>query len=198
MISAEEGQTIFVSAAAGAVGSVVGQIAKNICNLKTIGSAGGAEKCELIKKFGFDHTVDYKSVSNAEELKAKLAEAAPDGIDMYFENVGGMHFDAAFASLAKNGRIAVCGGISQYNEENAAKQSVELMKMIYSFQRIEGFITWPWLVGQKGNFLVDMAKWWKEGKVVAEETFFEGIENWAVGFQSLFTGANKGKVVIRM
>ena len=193
------GETIFVSAAAGAVGGLVGQIAKNVYGLKTIGSAGGAAKCELVKsKFGFDAAIDYKSVSSADELGAKLASAAPGGIDMYFENVGGMHLEAAFANLRVKGRIALCGMISQYNDAIPELNKLLLMKMIYGQQRIEGFMCMPWLSGQQGHFLADMSGWLKEGKLQVEETFFDGIEQWPVAFQSLFTGANTGKVVVRV
>lgn len=195
----EEKQTIFISGAGGAVGSIVGMISKNVKNCIVIGSAGGPDKCKMVKeKFGFDHCIDYKKCANTEELKAALKDVAPDGIDMYFENVGGMHFEAAFESLRPHGRIAVCGGISEYNNFTTNKISINPMQMIYTFQRIEGFISMPWLSGQKGNFLQDMAKWLQEGKVTPEETFFDGIENWPAAFQALFTGGNNGKVVVRV
>lgn len=194
-----EGETIFISAASGAVGSLVGMLAKRLYNCKVIGSCGGPEKCALIKdKFGFDHAIDYKTLSTAEELTNALKEVAPAGIDMYFENVGGMHFDAAFASLRPHGRIAVCGGISQYNEANPALNSINPMNMVYTFQRIEGFVCSPWLSGKKGNFLQDMHRYFREGYLVSQETYFDGIEHWVDGFQSLFTGKNVGKVVVRV
>lgn len=193
------GQTIFISAASGAVGSVVGMIAKNVYGCTTIGSCGGPEKVKLLKeKFGYDHAIDYKTCSDADALKSALDAVAPDGIDMYFENVGGMHFDAAFASLKAGGRIAVCGAISEYNNSKVVGNNVDITKMIYSGQRIEGFVCMPWLSGQRGTFLADMANWFKAGKIVEQETFTDGIENWPVAFQSLFTGSNKGKVVVRV
>jgi len=195
----EEGQTIFVSGAAGAVGSMVGQIAKRVKKCTVIGSCGGPEKCKLVKeKFGFDHCIDYKTVSNTQELKAELKKVAPGGIDMYFENVGGMHFEAAFESLRPHGRIAVCGGISQYNKTESDKLKINPLQMIYSFQRIEGFVCIPWLSGKKGNFLKDMYDWVQAGHITVEETVFEGIENWPVAFQGLFTGKNKGKAVVKL
>jgi len=200
VLAVKEGETIFVSAASGAVGSLVGMIAKNVYHCTVIGSCGGAEKCALIKeKFGFDFAIDYKAVNDKDKLIAALKEVAPNGIDMYFENVGGFHFDAAFASLGRGGRIAVCGGISQYNSKRELVEgnTINPMAMVYTGQRIEGFISWPWLVGAKGNFLKDMARFLREGKVVAQETYFDGVEKWAEGFQSLFTGKNLGKVVIR-
>jgi NADPH-dependent curcumin reductase CurA len=195
----EAGQNIFISAASGAVGSVVGMLAKKQFGCTVIGSCGGPEKCALLKeKFGFDHAIDYKACANADELTAALKIAAPNGIDMYFENVGGMHFDAAFASLKPGGRIAVCGAISVYNDSKVAGNNIDITKMIYSAQRIKGFVCFPWLAGARGKFLADMTKWFKEGKVVEQETFTDGIENWPLAFQSLFKGANKGKVVVRI
>ena len=194
------GETIFVSAAAGAVGGLVGMIAKNVFGCKVIGSCGGPVKCAIIKeKYGFDHAIDYKKIPDAAGLIAALREVAPEGIDMYFESVGGMHFEAAFALLRPHGRIAVCGEIAEYSAENPNLSSISLMRMIYTFQRIEGFVCGPWLRGEKGNFIVDMSRWIKEGKVkLQEESFTDGIENWPVAFRSLFTGANIGKVVVRV
>jgi len=195
----KEGETIFISAASGAVGSLVGMLAKTLYNCKVIGSCGGPEKCALIKeKFGFDAAIDYKTIDDADGLIAALKEVAPDGIDMYFENVGGIHFTAALASLRPYGRVAVCGQISEYNNEKAAPCEVFPMKMIYTFQRIEGFMCSPWLSGAKGQFLADMSKWLGEGKLQVQETFFDGAESWPLAFQSLFTGANVGKVVVRV
>jgi NADPH-dependent curcumin reductase CurA len=194
-----QGETIFISAASGAVGSIVGMLAKRLYNCTVIGSCGGAEKCALIKeKFGFDYAIDYKTIATTQELTAALKEVAPNGIDMYFENVGGMHFDAAFASLRPHGRIAVCGGISQYNEATPALNAFNPMAMVYTFQRIEGFVCTPWLSGTKGNFLQDMHRYYRDGFVVSQETYFDGIEHWIDGFQSLFTGKNVGKVVVRV
>jgi len=193
------GETIFISAASGAVGSLVGMLAKQIYGCTVIGSCGGAVKSALIKeKFGFDHAIDYKTIANAAELIQAIQKVAPGGIDMYFENVGGMHFEAAMATLRTGGRVAVCGQIAEYNSLKPELCTFQPMKMIYSGQRIEGFVCHAWLTGKKGNFLPDMHKWLREGKLVAQETFFEGIEQWPLAFRSLFTGDNLGKVVIRV
>lgn len=117
---------------------------------------------------------------------------------MYFENVGGIHFEAAFESLRPHGRIAVCGGISEYNNFTANKVAINPMTMIYSFQRIEGFVCHPYLSGKKLNFLTDMSKLLRNGKLKVEETVFKGIEAWPDAFQSLFTGKNTGKVVVQL
>eukprot|EP00746_Dinoflagellata_sp_MGD_P144580 gnl/MRDRNA2_/MRDRNA2_77294_c0_seq2.p1 gnl/MRDRNA2_/MRDRNA2_77294_c0~~gnl/MRDRNA2_/MRDRNA2_77294_c0_seq2.p1 ORF type:complete len:455 (+),score=103.45 gnl/MRDRNA2_/MRDRNA2_77294_c0_seq2:82-1446(+) len=202
----QSGEVLFVSAASGAVGQLVGQLAKNIYGCTVIGSAGGPEKCATIKeKFGYDYAIDYKTVSNAEELAAKIKECSPDGIDMYFENVGGMHFDAALSCLKTGGRIAICGCISQYNEKSNSRSPlgidtnpIQLGRMIYSNQRIEGFICRPWLNGERGAFLRDMKRWLKQGKLNITETVTEGIEKWPEAFQSLFTGKNNGKVVVQV
>jgi NADPH-dependent curcumin reductase CurA len=163
-----------------------------------VGSVGGPVKSALIKeKYGFE-AIDYKTVSTAPELIALLKGVAPDGIDMYFENVGGIHFEAAMDQLRPKGRVAVCGMISDYHTSADIKCSFNPMKMIYTAQRIEGFVCFPWLDGSKGHFLTDMSDWLKEGVVQVDETFFEGIEQWPNAFQALFTGANVGKVVVRV
>ena len=114
-----------------------------------------------------------------------------------------MHFEAAFETLRAHGRIAVCGAISEYNYSGsglsgtAPPNSIKIAQMIYSFQRIEGFVCSPWLKGERGNFHADMAKWVAEGKIKVEETFFDGVEQWPVAFAALFTGGNTGKVVVR-
>jgi len=205
-----QGETIFISAAAGAVGGLVGQIAKNEYGCNVVGSCGGDEKGKIIlDKYGFDSHIDYKKASTEAELTAMLKAAAPEGIDMYFENVGGMHFETAMSCLRTKGRIAVCGCIANYNKATTGADTsataspggdvfnkIDIGQMIYSFQRIEGFVCMPWLSGQKGNFLQDMSRWLKEGKIQVQETHFQGIEQWPLAFQSLFTGANKGKVVV--
>jgi NADPH-dependent curcumin reductase CurA len=116
----------------------------------------------------------------------------------YFENVGGTHFEAACASLRPHGRIAVCGAISGYNEAERPTSRLQITQLIYTFQRVEGFVCSPWLRGERGNFLADMASWVKQGKLSVQETFFDGIEAWPDAFASLFSGANSGKVVVRV
>jgi NADPH-dependent curcumin reductase CurA len=193
----KEGETIFISAAAGAVGSLVGMLAKNLFHCTVIGSCGGSQKCELIKsKYGFDHAIDYKTLANKDELVAKLKEVAPDGIDMYFENVGGMHFDAALECLRQRGRVAVCGFINEYHHNQGLKLQFDAVSLLYKQQRIEGVLCFPWLY--EGKFVADMSKFLQEGKILAQETYFDGIEQWPLAFISLFTGANIGKVVVRV
>jgi NADPH-dependent curcumin reductase CurA len=194
-----QGETIFVSAAAGAVGGMVGQLAKALYNCKVIGSCGGAAKGKLItEEWGFDHAIDYKTCKNKDELVAALKAVAPEGIDMYFENVGGIHFAASMDCLKNYGRVAVCGMIDCYNDAIPEPCNFWPMKMIYSSQRVEGFISSTWLSGKKGNWLADMHKWLSEGKINVKETTTEGIENWPHAFISLFEGANIGKVVVKI
>ena len=194
-----KGETIFVSAAAGAVGGIVEQLAKNLYDCKVIGSCGGSAKGKMItEEWGFDHAIDYKTCKDKEELVVAIKAVAPKGINMYFENVGGMHFAAAMDCLADHGRVAVCGMIDGYNDAVPAPCEFWPMKMIYTSQRIEGFIVSTWLMGKKGNWLVEMAQWLKEGKINVKETFTEGVENWPHAFISLFTGGNVGKVVVRI
>jgi NADPH-dependent curcumin reductase CurA len=195
----QNGETIFISAVSGAVGSIVGMLAKRLFNCIVIGSCGGQEKCDLAKsKFGFDHVIDYKKYSSAEEIVNAVKEFSPSGIDMYFENVGGIHFDAALALLKTGGRIAVCGAISEYNNKSPVGNKINIMQMIYTAQRIEGFVCSPWLTGRKGHFLRDMELWYREGKVVEQESVHAGIESWPDAFLSLFSGSNVGKVVVRL
>jgi len=195
-------ETIFISAASGAVGSLVGLLAKKLYNCTVIGSAGGPAKCKVLMELGyFDHAIDYKTHETAESLTAALKEAAPDGIDMYFENVGGIHFDAAFASLRTKGRIAVCGSISNYNTAPGAQVGnvVNISAMIYTQQRIQGFLCGDYLSGKKLKFFEDIDKLFKAGEIqLPEDTVFTGIEQWPAGFASLFTGKKMGKVVVQV
>jgi NADPH-dependent curcumin reductase CurA len=196
-----EGETIFISAASGAVGQLVGQLAKKLYGCRVIGSCGGPRKCALLlEKFGFDYAIDYKTCPDKDAIVAELKRCAPEGIDMYFENVGGIHFEAAMECLRPYGRVAVCGAISEYKDKVPKGQAFQPLNLIYKFQRIEGFMCMPWLSGKKGNFHAEMPQYLSDPArpLVVEETFFDGIESWAVGFNALFTGANLGKVVVRV
>jgi NADPH-dependent curcumin reductase CurA len=112
------------------------------------------------------------------------------------QNVGGYHFDAAYASLKSHGRIAMCGAISQYNSAKPEQPTVDAMSLIYKSIRIEGFLSFDWL--HTGEFLEPMSKWWKAGHLHIEESVHNGIEQWPTAFQSLFTGGNTGKVVVKV
>lgn len=201
VLQPKQGEVLYVNAAAGAVGGVVGQVAKKVFGCVVIGSAGGPEKCRLlIEEFGFDYAIDYKTVQTKDELIAKIREVSPDGIDLVFENVGGFQFEASFDLLKPKGRIAVCGSISGYNDEKIPPSPVDIWKLIYNQAKIEGFLAGSVLGNPEATkkFLLDMSGWIKEGKVVVKQTDFHGIDQWPMAFQSLFTGGNTGKVVIRL
>jgi NADPH-dependent curcumin reductase CurA len=172
-----KGETILVTAASGAVGQLVGQLAK-LKGCKVIGTAGGPEKCKLLmEKFKFDAAIDHKSCSSPAQLEALIRSAAPEGLHLVFENVGTSTFETAFR---------LC--------------SIDPMQMIYTAQRIEGFVCTPWLVGARGNmeWLRVFAEMVKSGEIKTTETIYDGIEKWTQAFQDLFTGVNVGKVVIRL
>lgn len=198
VLQPKTGEVLFVSGASGAVGSLVGLIAKRCFGCRVIGSCGGPEKCAYVKDvLGFDDAIDYRKYPTRETLTAALAEVAPDGIDMYFDNVGGIHFEAAFDNLRPGGRIAVCGGISEYSKGTPNGVHFNPLKMIYTNQRIEGFVCWRWLSGAKGDFLKEMSGWMMEGKLHTEETYFDGLSSWVDAFTALMNGKHLGKVVIR-
>jgi len=197
MMQPQPKQTIYISGAAGAVGSCAGMLAKNVCDLRVIGSCGGPAKCSLIReKFGFDVAIDYKMLSSKEDYVQALKTAAPEGIDFFLDNVGGPAFEAGVDVLRLRGQAVISGQISHYLDSSISPVSVSPMKLVYGQQRIQGVLCSEWLSGQKGAFLPDMGKWIAEGKIWQEETVFEGMENWVEAFQSLFTGNNVGKVVV--
>ena len=188
---AKEGDTVFVSAAAGAVGSAVLQIAK-ARGMTVIGSAGGPEKCEWVRELGADAAIDYKAGS----LVRQLAAAAPKGIDVYFDNVGGDHLDAAFAAARNNARFAICGMIEGYNGGEPPSFRY-LMRVISARIAIKGFIYTDYLAEMPG-FYRDMGGWIASGQVQSRETVREGIEATPQAFLDLFTGGNMGKMLVRL
>lgn len=200
VLQAKQGETIFISGAAGAVGGMVGMLAKTLFNCTVIGSCGGPQKGAFIKEqYGFDHAIDYKTINTREEMVEALRAVAPNGIDLFFDNVGGIHLEAALEVLRPRGRVAICGQIQEYNNKVPSPVNWHPFKMIYAQQRIEGFVCHDWLVGKRGNFHSDMPHWLQEGKIAkVQETVFAGIDNWPLAFQSLFTGGNTGKVVVRL
>ncbi|ONF96883.1 NADP-dependent oxidoreductase [Sphingomonas jeddahensis] len=188
---AREGDVVFVSAAAGAVGSTVVQIAK-AKGMTVIGSAGGAEKCAWVKSLGADAVIDYK----AGDVVQALADAAPQGIDVYFDNVGGDHFDAALLAARLHARFAICGMIDIYNE--GQPQSLKyLFKVIGARIAIKGFLVGDHLAGV-ADFYRDMGEWLAAGKLTREETVHEGLETAPQAFLGLFTGGNRGKMLVRV
>ena len=189
--SAKEGDLVFVSAAAGAVGSAVVQIAK-AKGMTVIGSAGGADKCNFVRSLGADQVVDYK----AGPVVKSLASAAPDGIDVYFDNVGGDHLDAAFAHARRNARFAICGMIEGYNKAEPMAFRY-IMRMIAMRIRMQGFIVFDFQP-RIGEFHRDMAGWLASGRVKSRDTVVEGLENTPQAFLGLFEGANTGKMLVKL
>jgi NADPH-dependent curcumin reductase CurA len=188
---AKEGDVVFVSAAAGAVGSAVVQIAK-AKGMTVIGSAGGADKCAWVRALGADVAIDYK----AGPVLGQLQEAAPKGIDVYFDNVGGEHLDAAFATARPNARFAICGMIDSYNGGDPA-QFRYMMRIISARIMIKGFIFTDYLADM-GDFYRDMGGWIASGQVQSRETVREGIEAVPQAFLDLFSGGNTGKMLVRL
>jgi NADPH-dependent curcumin reductase CurA len=190
----KEGENVFVSAAAGAVGSVAAQIAK-IKGCYVIGSAGSDEKCRWLKEeLGLDVAINYKKG----ELRASLKAAAPKGIDVYFENVGGEHLNAALPRMNALGRIAVCGMISAYNNFGAVSEPVTtLSNMIYNRVMMRGFVFYEF-ESKRGQFLKDMKGWIKDGRMKYRTTILQGIDLAPTALIGLFTGANTGKMVVQL
>jgi NADPH-dependent curcumin reductase CurA len=189
--AAKPGETVFVSAAAGAVGSAVVQIAK-AKQMNVVGSAGRAEKCDYVRSLGADHVLDYK----AEPIRKSLAAAVPDGIDVYFDNVGGDHLDAAFALARQNARFAICGMIEGYND--ATPMSFRfIMRTIAMRIRLKGFIVFDYFP-RLAEFYAEMGPWVASGAVKSKETVVEGLDNTLDAFLGLFEGANTGKMLVKL
>lgn len=188
----KEGETVLVSGAAGAVGSLVGQIAK-IKGCRTVGIAGGPEKCALLTdEYGYDAAIDYKS----EPLYPALKKACPDGIDVYFDNVGGPTLDAALAFLRFRGRVVICGAISQYNEAKV-KGPENYLSLLVNRARMEGFIVFDF-AKEYPRGMRDMGRWLQEGRIVSHEHVVKGIETFPETLLMLFDGRNQGKLVIEV
>ncbi|WP_129793443.1 NADP-dependent oxidoreductase [Sphingosinicella sp. CPCC 101087] len=188
---AKAGDIVFVSAAAGAVGSAVVQIAK-AKGLTVIGSAGGAEKCAWVRELGADAAIDYK----AGPVLKQLMVAAPDGIDVYFDNVGGDHLDAAFAAARLNARFPICGMIEDYNK-GPSHVFRYMMRIIAARITVKGFLYFDFLA-RMPDFYRDMGGWIEGGQVRSRETIRDGIENMPEAFLDLFRGANIGKMLVRV
>jgi NADPH-dependent curcumin reductase CurA len=188
------GDTVVVSGAAGAVGSVVGQIAK-IKGCRVVGIAGGADKCKfLAEKLGFDAWIDYKS----EDVKAALKTHCPKGIDVYFDNVGGDILDAALTRLALHARIIICGAISQYNNTAPLKGPVNYLSLLVNRASMTGMVVFDY-ADRYGEAAREMAQWIAQGKLVAKEDVVEGgIDAFPETLLKLFKGENFGKLVLAL
>ncbi len=189
----EAGETVVVSGAAGATGSVAGQIAK-IRGCRVIGIAGGTEKCRWLKEQAhFDEAIDYKH----ENVGKRLHELCPKGIDVYFDNVGGEILDAALANLAQRARIVLCGGISAYNETTPPPGPRNLLNLVVTRSRMEGFIVLDYLP-RLAEGVSQLAKWVMEGKIAHAEDIQHGLENAPKTFLRLFEGKNLGKQLLKV
>jgi NADPH-dependent curcumin reductase CurA len=187
------GETVFVSAASGAVGANVCQIAKRH-GCRVIGSVGSNAKAQwLLDECGVDEVINYKTCG---DLTKALAEAAPDGVDVYFENVGGEHLQAAINVMNPYGRIAACGMISSYNQAQPIPGPNNLMLIVGKKIRINGFIVFDHN-DMRAQFLADMESWVSEGKIKTKETIVEGLDNAVDAFLALFTGDNFGKMIVK-
>src|ERR1700731_3975968 len=187
------GDVVFVSAASGAVGSVVCQIAK-LKGHTVVGSAGGAAKCAFVKQIGVDRVIDYKVTG---DLTEALLRAAPTGIDVYFENVGGEHLEAALAAANPFARFAICGMVSQYNEIGLPNGPRNIMFVKGKSLRLEGFNIANHF-DHMPEFQREMSGWIHEGKITWKETIEHGIENAPTAFLKLFKGENFGKMLVKL
>jgi NADPH-dependent curcumin reductase CurA len=191
----EEGDTVVVSGAAGAVGSVAGQLAKAMGAAKVVGIAGGPDKCAwIVDELGFDAAIDYKS----EDVSKAIKQHCPDGIDVYFDNVGGEILDSALARLARGARIVICGAISQYNATDGMRGPKNYMMLLVRRARMQGFLVFDY-AKQYGDALGRMAQWRAEGKLKTREEIDEGgIEDFQPTLAKLFRGENTGKLVLQI
>jgi NADPH-dependent curcumin reductase CurA len=189
----KHGETVFVSGGAGAVGSAVGQIAKAL-GCRVVGTAGSAAKVDYLKSLGFDAAFDYHTNNGYNQL---LDEHCPDGIDCYFDNVGGALTDDVLKRMNFFGRIAVCGQISQYNDNSQDTGPRPFTQILVRQLRIEGFIVSRWM-DRFPEGRQQMSKWLKEGKLKYDETIYEGLESAPAAFMGLFRGENTGKAIVKV
>jgi NADPH-dependent curcumin reductase CurA len=189
-----EGDTVVVSGAAGAVGTMVGQIAK-VRGARVVGIAGGAAKCAMLTdELGFDAAVDYR----AGEVRKALRAHAPDGIDVYFDNVGGEILDSALANLAMHARVVICGAISQYNSETAVQGPSNYLALLVRRARMEGFLVFDY-VSRYGDAGREIAGWIADGRIKAKEHVVTGtIDDFPATLDMLFRGENTGKLVLEL
>ncbi|UJF30096.1 NADP-dependent oxidoreductase [Kaistella sp. 97-N-M2] len=190
----QKGETIVVSGAAGAVGSVVGQIAK-IFGCRVVGIAGSKEKVEMLKtKFGFDAAINYNTTEN---MTKAISEACPDGVDIYFDNVGGTISDSVHANINRLGRIVVCGAISAYNDTSIPQGPRVEHFLIRKSALMQGFIVGNY-AEQFPDGMKQLSQWLSEGKLISTETIVEGFKNIPQAFLDLFEGKNKGKMIVKI
>jgi NADPH-dependent curcumin reductase CurA len=189
----KSGETVVVSAAAGAVGAIVGQIAK-IHGCRVAGIAGGAEKCRyIVHELGFDAAIDYKS----EDVSVALRKHCPNGIDVYFDNVGGAILEAALANLARGARIVICGAISQYNVTGPIAGPHNYLSLLVNRASMKGMLVMDY-VDRYAQAGVQMAAWMATGKLKSREDIVEGLETFPETLLKLFNGENNGKLMLKV
>ena len=189
----QPGNTVVVSGAAGAVGSVVGQVAK-IKECRVIGIAGGADKCRhIVADLGFDAAIDYK----ASDVRRELAAHCPDGIDVYFDNVGGDILDAALARLALHARVVICGAISQYNSTTSVKGPANYLSLLVNRASMTGMVVFDY-ADRYAEAARDLAAWMAAGKLQSREDVVPGLDNFPEALLMLFKGENMGKLVLQV
>ncbi|MGJ8592921.1 MAG: NADP-dependent oxidoreductase [Aquaticitalea sp.] len=188
-----KGDSVLISGAAGAVGSIVGQIAK-IKGCRVVGIAGGKEKCEyLTNELGFDAAIDYKS----DDMIQSLKEHCPKGVDVFFDNVGGEILDLALTQLRRGARVVICGAISQYNNKARIKGPSNYLSLLVNRATMQGMVVFDY-ADQYGVAAKQLGKWLAEGKIKSKEAVYEGIENFQDTYDRLFTGEKLGKLVLKV
>ncbi len=186
------GNTVVVSGAAGAVGSVVGQIAK-IHGCRAVGIAGGLDKCRYLIELGFDAAIDYKSA----DVKAQLREHCPKGIDVYFDNVGGELLDLALGQLAPRARVVICGAISQYNNTTPVRGPTNYLSLLVNRASMTGMVVMDY-AERYSDAIRDMAQWMAAGNLRSREDIVFGLDKFPEALQKLFTGENSGKLLLEL
>jgi len=187
----QPGETVVVSGAAGATGSIAGQIAK-IKGCRVVGIAGGPEKCRwIVDELGFDAAIDYKS----ESVSHRLRETCPNGIDVYFDNVGGEILNAVLARINTKARIALCGGISTYNASAPVPGPANYMQLVVTRSRMEGFLVSDY-AARFDEAIAEMTRWIDEGRLISRDTVLEGLEEAPRALRMLFEGGNTGKLLV--
>jgi NADPH-dependent curcumin reductase CurA len=193
LVEVKAGDIIFISGAAGAVGNVAGQLAK-LRGCRVIGSAGSAEKVQSLRdEYGFDAAFNYKNGPTLDQLN----RAAPEGIDVYFDNVGGESLEAALSAMRVNGRIIACGGISSYNDEKPKPGPANLFNMTTKRLTMKGLIVGDWL-NRQSAFDKEVGGYFRDGKLKNKETVMDGIDHAVDAFLGLFAGKNSGKMVVKL
>lgn len=186
------GDTVVISGAAGATGMAAGQIAK-IKGCRAIGIAGGPEKCAYLKELGFDAAIDYKN----EDVRLALHQQCPDGVNVYFDNVGGEILDTVLAQLARGARVVICGAISQYNTTTGIKGPSNYLSLLVNSARMEGFIVFNY-ASRYAEAAREMAGWLAAGKLKSREDIVEGFETFPDTLLRLFRGENFGKLMLKL